>query len=85
VRTDNDVHLTLTQHNEAFAIQSRMETPLAQLFGRILSPETPLSEVPEHIQILHALATCEYPDYPCLEALMFLAEVVIPPVTQTVQ
>lgn len=77
--------LTLANFNQAIDIQSRMEIPIAQIFARILSPETPLSDVPEYIQLLHALATCEYPDEPCIEALAFLADVVFPIVTNTVQ
>jgi hypothetical protein len=78
-------HLTLDQHNQAIAIQRRMETPIAQIFARVLSQETPLTEVPGYIEILHALATCEAPDDTCAEAILFLAEAVYPIATNTVQ
>ena len=78
-------YLTLAQHNQTFELQKRMEVPVAQIFGRILSPETPLDQVPGYVSILTALHDCEYPDDTCTAALMFLAEVVHPAVTNTVQ
>jgi len=71
--------------NQAVQIQTRMEVPIAQIFARVISPETPLTEVPGYIEILAALANCEMPDTACAEAILFLAETVYPSLTTSLQ